>query len=96
VSGAASTQISTAPKVRSATGSITRLSVSGLPAFQTEVTEIEIRGQWYRLGATRTGSLGRTTTPAFTSSRPGAFMVRLTGTGGPRYVRVVFESPRGS
>jgi hypothetical protein len=96
VPGAASTQISTAPRVRSVTESITRLSVNGLPALQTVVTEISIGGQWYRLGTTRTGSLGRTTTPAFTSSRPGAFTVRLTSTDGPRYVRVVFDSARGS
>jgi len=78
-----------APRVSGSTGDIIRVSINGLAPSSDVVVAIRINGRWMRLGTASTGVKGRTTLPAFETTVPGDYLMRIRGKGaGTRYVLV--------
>lgn len=78
-----------APRVSAKVGQIIRVSINGLAASSDVVVAMRIDDRWVRLGAASTGVKSRTTLPAFQSTVPGDYLLRIKGNGtGTRYVWV--------
>lgn len=78
-----------APKVSATTGEVIRVSIDGLAESSDVVVAIRINGRWVRLGTASTGVKGRTTLPAFETTIPGDYLMRIKGKGtGTRYLWV--------
>ncbi len=98
-SAPASTKARNAPKVAAKTGEIIRVSVNGLAASSEVSVAIRINGRWVRLGTANTGVKGRTTLPAFQTSVPGDYLMRIRGNGAEEHyviVRVDYFPPRSA
>jgi hypothetical protein len=88
-SAPASTRARNAPKVAAKTGEIIRVSIDGLEALSELSVAIRINGRWVRLGTANTGVNGRTTLPAFETTVPSIYLMRIKGNGtGTRFVMV--------
>jgi hypothetical protein len=78
-----------APRVAAKTGEIIRVSIDGLAASSEVSVAIRINGRWVRLATANTGVKGRTTLPAFETTVPGDYLMRIKGKGtGTRFVMV--------
>jgi hypothetical protein len=85
----AGTTAGDAPRVAAKTGEIIRVSIDGLAASSEVSVAIRINGRWVRLGTANTGVKGRTTLPAFETTVPGDYLIRIKGKGtGTRFVMV--------
>lgn len=88
-SAPASTKATNAPRVAAKTGEIIRVTIDGLEASSEVSVAIRINGRWVRLGTANTGVKGRTTLPAFETTVPSAYLMRIKGNGtGTRFVMV--------
>ena len=98
-SAPASTKPKNAPKVVAKTGEIIRVSIDGLTPTSDVVVAIRINGRWMRLGTASTGVKGRTTLPAFQTSVPGDYLMRIRGNGAEEHyvtVSVDYFPPRNA
>ncbi|HAN71193.1 MAG TPA: hypothetical protein DCQ36_06335 [Actinobacteria bacterium] len=85
----AGTSPSNAPRVSASVGQVIRVSIDGLASSQRVTTALQVESRWIRLGPSRTGVQGRTTLPAFETSVPGSYLMRIKGPEtGTRYVWV--------
>ena len=66
--------------------------MNGLPKSSAITVQIRWGGRYYDLGAIRTTSRGAATLPAFTSTRAGTYLVKLSpAAGAARYVKADFR-----
>lgn len=96
-SGAVATTLSAAPHAKADVGDVVRVGVRGVPASSRLTVAIRIDGRWHALGVANSGAQGRATLPAFTSTRPGTFPLRITTRGKPvSFARASISSLAGS
>ena len=81
--GAVTPTLTGAPHARAAVGDVVRVGVSGVPASSRLTVAIRVGGRWSPLGVANSGTGGRATLPAFTSTKPGTFPLRITTPGNP-------------
>lgn len=81
-----------APTITARPDAVLRIQVSRLPARATTTVRIRIDGRYVTLGTVRATAAGRAVLPAFLSTEPGTFLIRLTPAGAtPVYAKAVFR-----
>ena len=78
-----------APSVTTTPGTVARVGIVGLRPSTRFAVSISIGRTWHRLGVVTSGTRGEAITPAFVSTSPGTFSLRMSRTGvAPRYATV--------
>ncbi len=88
---------SKAPIVKVAAKRVVALQLKRLTAGALYIADVKLAGKWTTLGAARATTRGLVALPAFSATKPGTYLLRLTATGQPPlYLKVQVGKKRAA
>ena len=92
-----STKPAKAPIVKVPAKRVVALQLKRLTAGALYIADVKLAGKWTTLGAARATTRGLVALPAFSATKPGTYLLRLTATGQPPlYLKVQVGKKRAA